>query len=243
MTNRTTPLIKFMKASLLTVTQILAVVFAASAAEQDILWDKTLVAWVSPANLTQQGGSVLTIEDTQKHFDGIVFGERTPARWMAGSDCFKRVSPLRQEQEEELAETVGPDAFVQMAIVYQGNEVVVYRNGTEYSRHTIKEPQPFGADSVVLVGPRHLGNRDCFAGEIDDVRIYDRALSAEEIAALKPNEEGAIKPWVWWNFEDGSVNELTGRYSEVVLKGGAEVVGGRLVLAGTTPALQAGGMP
>ena len=53
------------------------------------LRDKTLVAWVVPANLDQRGGSVLTLDDTESHFDAIVFGERQPARWMA-SDTFRR---------------------------------------------------------------------------------------------------------------------------------------------------------
>ena len=54
------------------------------------LRDKTLVAWVSPAGLDQRGGSALTIDDVASHFDGIVFGELAPKRWMAGSDGFRR---------------------------------------------------------------------------------------------------------------------------------------------------------
>ncbi len=54
--------------------------------------DKTLVAWVTPANLTQRGGSVLTIEKPGAIFDGIVFGELSPAAWMAGSYSFERTS-------------------------------------------------------------------------------------------------------------------------------------------------------
>jgi hypothetical protein len=38
--------------------------------------DKTLVSWVCLANLTQQGGSALTIQRGDQ-FDGIVFGEQT----------------------------------------------------------------------------------------------------------------------------------------------------------------------
>ncbi len=37
------------------------------------LKDKTLIVWVSPANLTQSGGSALTVNDTTiDRFDGIV---------------------------------------------------------------------------------------------------------------------------------------------------------------------------
>jgi len=44
--------------------------------------DKTLVAWVVPADLTHRGGSVLTIQSDDQ-FDGIVFGGAT-ARKMDG---------------------------------------------------------------------------------------------------------------------------------------------------------------
>src|SRR5436190_11248498 len=55
-----------------------------------VLQDKTLVAWVSPSNLIQRGGSALTIDDGQSHFDGIIFGEIEPKKWMPGSDFYNR---------------------------------------------------------------------------------------------------------------------------------------------------------
>ena len=67
-----------------------ALVISGATAAPRPLQDKTLVVWVAPANLTQQGGSALTIDDGQSHFDGIVFGEITPRKWMAGSDGFRR---------------------------------------------------------------------------------------------------------------------------------------------------------
>ena len=70
---------------------------SASGEEKTVIADKTLVAWVAPANLTQRGGSVLTIEKPGGVFDAIVFGEIAPAKWMAGSDGFRRT---KQEQED-----------------------------------------------------------------------------------------------------------------------------------------------
>ena len=60
---------------------------AAPADSPTPLQDKTLVVWVSPANLTQRGGSVLTIEKPGGAFDGIVLGELAPAkcRWMSAA--------------------------------------------------------------------------------------------------------------------------------------------------------------
>src|SRR5688572_14815361 len=166
------------------------------------LIDKTLVVWVAPANLTQRGGSALTIEDGRDRFDGVVFGELAAAKWMAGSDLFTRT---QKDQTNFPAETADATTFVQIAMVYQGRQITTYRNGQPYSQQTMRnEPQAFGPQSVVLMGKRHRRQHDTahFAGKIDDARIYDRALSAAQIAALKPNVASELDPWAWWSFED-----------------------------------------
>jgi beta-fructofuranosidase len=203
-------------------------------AAQPALADKTLVVWVSPSNLSQRGGSALTLEDRRDHFDGIVFGELSSAKWMAGSDSFSRT---QKDQSRFPLEDASPGTFVQVAIVYRGREVAVYRNGTLYSRHTIPSaPQQFPAHSMVIMGKRHQhqGDQAHFAGAIDDARIYDRALSAEELSALKPNAADGPKLWAWWSFDDGTANERTGRYAPAVLSVGAKIVDGRLILDGKT---------
>ena len=140
------------------------------------LGDKTLVAWVSPANLSQRGGSVLTLEEQGGVFDAIVFGEITPGKWMAGSDGFKRT--LRQ-QGDVPAETADSNTLVQIAVTYRGRQIRVFRNGALYSEHTAEGAVRFGEDCRVLIGLRHFGaapeNR-FFVGSIEDARIYPSAL-------------------------------------------------------------------
>ena len=63
-----------------------------------------------------------------------------------------------------------------------------------------------------------------------DARIYDQALTAEQIAALRPGVMGAVRPFAWWNFATADVYELTGRYEPGELVGGAAVEDGALVL-------------
>ena len=198
-------------------------------AEEKPLADKTLISWVAPANLTQRGGSVLTLDDAQLHFDGIVFGELSPAKWMAGSNLFQRT---KQQQQSWPTETADAKTLVQIAIVYQGRAITVLRNGQPYSQHSIESPQLFRDGNVLLIGPRHVGNRDCFAGEIADARIYDRALSAAEIASLKPGQTGDLKPWAWFSFDQGAAKERTGRFPGVKLTGKTKIANGRLILAG-----------
>lgn len=138
------------------------------------LTEKTLVVWASPENLKQRGGSALTLDDNAFHFDGIVFGELEPACWMAGSDLFSRT---QREQATFPKETAGSGTFVQIAIVYSGTSITTYRNAEVYSRHDVSKLQAFPDSSVVIIGPRHVGNHEHFAGQIDDARVYSSALT------------------------------------------------------------------
>ncbi|MBM3860561.1 MAG: DUF1080 domain-containing protein, partial [Verrucomicrobia bacterium] len=192
--------------------------------------DKTLVAWVSPANLSQQGGSALTIQSGDQ-FDAIVFGERAQAKWMAGSDRYKRT---QKDQNANAAETAGPDTLVQMAIVYEGNNVRIYRNGAPYAAYTAENIELLNIPNHIAVfGLRHIGTRSgTFAGTIEDARIYRRALTAAEIQSLKPNVASDIKPLAWWDFEGNTVKDRAGRFTHHAFTGGAKLKDGRLALDG-----------
>jgi beta-fructofuranosidase len=200
----------------------------ANAAEA--LRDKTLVAWVVPANLTQRGGSVLTIENPGGAFDAIVLGEIAPAKWMPGSDMFKRT---KQEQGDFPIETATSQTLVQVAIVYQDRQITLYRNGTQAATYTSDNKESFGSESMVLMGLRHteaaLENR-FFTGSIEDARIYNVALNAAQIAALKPNKLSDPAPLAWWDFENGSAADRMKTYPVTTLFGEARIADGRLHL-------------
>lgn len=196
------------------------------------LRDKTLVAWVSPANLGQRGGSVLTIEKPGGVFDAVVLGEIAPGKWMAGSEMFHRT---KQEQQDFDTETADANTLVQVAIVYQGRQITIYRNGTRAASYAADGAERFGEDSFVLLGLRHLGaapeNR-FFSGSIEDARIYKSALSASQIAALKPNQPSEPAPLVWWDFENGTATDRLGTFASTTLLGEARLLDGRLHLDG-----------
>ncbi|NQT86580.1 hypothetical protein HQ560_07445, partial [bacterium] len=212
---------------------ILACVADTCSAAAKPLLDKTLVVWASPANLTQRGGTALTVDaNGVDRFDGIVFGEVEPKVWMPGSNNYERTE---KNQAAWPKETTKPDAFVHLAIVYHGKNVTVYRNGTLYAKYAMHgDPHPFGPQSIVMFGPRHLANRkDRFVGRIRDARIYDTPLDATTVAAMRPGEpvEG-IAPWAWWDFAATGTYERTGRFNEVRLSVDATLEGGCLVLGG-----------
>ncbi len=145
---------------------------------------KTLEARVKLADLEQRGGGVISLQTIDGNtFDAIVFGEQQPQRWLAGSNGFVRTSSLEGAAEEHAAAE-----FVTIAIVYGADgSVTGYRNGQLYGRgYASSGPMKFSAGEAQLVfGLRHgsPGGNRMLQGTISGAKLYDRALSAEEIAA------------------------------------------------------------
>ncbi len=226
-----------------TVSQLCVLLLASAicrAAEDAPLADKTLVVWASPANLTQSGGTALTVNDTtMDRFDGVVFAELEPQVWMPGSNGYSRTN---QTQTDWPKETATPGQFVQMAIVYHGQQITVYRDGVLYAEYsTSGQPHAFGTNTAILFGQRHLVRGvDCFLGQIRDARIYNRPLDQETIAGMQPGKPvPGIEPWAWWDFATTGTYDKTGRFNQARLSGGARLEDGCLVLAGDRPVMVA----
>ena len=170
--------------------------------------DRTLVSWFCFDDKTPSHCSVLTIE-TADDYEAIAFGEGIPNKWSIASNGNKRTqSPAEQANNKD--EVIIPGVFIQMAAVFQGNHVTLYRHGEVYATYNIENNIDLLSSPYlkVSIGPVKL--TDCasqsFAGKIEDIRIYGQALSQDQIRALKPNTASEIKPLAWWNFEPG--NEL-----------------------------------
>ncbi|MFH1922627.1 MAG: LamG-like jellyroll fold domain-containing protein [Planctomycetota bacterium] len=222
---------------------VLAVVLSAASVacggQGTAIHEKTLVAWVYLENTTQRGGSALTLIDGEEHFDAIVFGEKTPGKWMAGSDFFRRT---QDDQSSYPVETADRETPVAVAVVYEKKTVTVYRSGKRYAQYPIHEPQTFDEDAFVLVGLRyvgHMGEIGFLAGRIEEARIYDVALDAGAVASLRPNQPSDPKPLAQWTFEDGAASDAMHHYPQSVLHGGARIADGRLHLDGVDSYLEA----
>ena len=157
--------------------------FESTPLQRDIR-EKTLEAWVTLGDLQQGGGAAISIEsERDRDFDAIVFSERQPKKWIAGSGGFQRTRDLDAPEE-----TAAPGTLICMAVVYRSdNSIAVFRNGEPYGKpYTPAEPlRTYQAGTTrVLLGLRHHGAGNGFlGGTIQQAALYDRALSAEEIAA------------------------------------------------------------
>ncbi|MDX2035874.1 MAG: DUF1553 domain-containing protein [Isosphaeraceae bacterium] len=153
----------------------------------DAVGPKTLEAWVALADLDQRGGAAIgVLAEPGGRFDALVFGEREPRKWVAGSEFFRRTRDL-----EAPLESAAAGALVHVAVAYDPDGTIrVYRNGKAYGAGYRPEgddarpllPKPGTAH--VLIGLRHPGAGNGYLkGEVEEARFYARALSEAEVAA------------------------------------------------------------
>lgn len=146
--------------------------------------EKTLAALVQLDKRDQRGGGAITLENSSGVvFDSIVFGEREPFRWMAGSNGFVRTESFQGPEEAEVSKRP-----VHFAIVYRKDGTITgYRDGQPYGTAYKTGFQGYSAgDANLLFGLRHLppgGNR-FLSGRILHAELFNRVLNDEEVASI-----------------------------------------------------------
>ena len=90
-----------------------------------------------------------------------------------------------------------------MAVTKEAGKITLYINGKRASTSSMF----FGSDrkARVLVGNSEVGGNDPFYGAMDELRIYSRALSSQQIADLFFAETKASpRPAAHWFFDEGA---------------------------------------
>jgi hypothetical protein len=160
----------------------------------------TMVAWVYPAATSPYRQQVISTDDggydlsvLKRHGTWRVF--TGDGSWNTGFD-------------------VEVNRWQQIAAVFKGAEdVVFYKNGVGRSRGS-------GADTDISDNPVAIGDNpgrwdEHFEGKIDEVRVYDRALTADEIWENLSRKLSGEEPNLvgYWDFDEGEgqiVYDLSG---------------------------------
>lgn len=139
--------------------------------------NKTLSGWVKLSSITLQGGGLVNLQSTDgASFDAIVYNE-TNNGWGFGSNNFARTnwSGVKETAIE----------WVNIVATYENLNYKMYRNGVLIYTLTSFNVLNFNFSCNSLVGLRHTGAAipaGCLFGNIAQVLIYNRALSATEIS-------------------------------------------------------------
>ena len=136
----------------------------------------TIAAWVKPG---QDGGAIVS-----KWNGGVRAGWYLDITDEMYARTYRNVTPWATSSIDK----VEAGDWYHMVAMYDGSDLFIYVNGElqaqqEFRSHT----QDF--DTPVLIGAKHSQNypADFFTGVIDEVRLYSRDLSAEEIEWLANN--------------------------------------------------------
>ena len=109
-----------------------------------------------------------------------------------------------------------------IAVVYTNDTRLVYINGDLRNLQSITTPIATSPTDILRIG-RHTLNVQQFSGYIDDVRIYNRALSSQEILALDAEQPSAGLVAYYplnGNATDASGNANNGTLNNVVATSG-----------------------
>ena len=184
------------------------------------LREKTLVARLRLDTLDQQGGGAISVQTNNGvKFDSIVFAERQARHWMPGSENFKRTDDVGGPQESLT------DDAVHMAIAYDKDGTIrMYRNGMPYGKPIRKSGiQKYKKNQwQVVLGIRH-GDATRLRCDMHEAALFDRALTAEQIAALALGANYVSKADILAALTDSQKSQYD-ELTETVAKAEAELV-------------------
>ncbi|MFT5107639.1 MAG: hypothetical protein ACI9UA_003273 [Pseudoalteromonas tetraodonis] len=158
------------------------------------LGSKSLEVLVQLDPIGQSKGGAMTVQTHDGGiFDGIVYAELEPKTWLSGSNFHHRTRPFQAPQEKDAHQRP-----VRIVFTYRDDgTVTAYRDGKVYGKPYMTSPMIFGAGkSQVVFGTRHGVNPApgrALTGKIFEARLYDRALTPEEVAAAT---SGTLKAFV-----------------------------------------------
>jgi hypothetical protein len=142
------------------------------------LTNRTYSAWVNLSNTAQRAGGLVGLQSSDGGiFDVIVYNE-TNQGWGFGSEYFNR------NKYSNIKET-STSTWAMLTATYEPNLFKLYRNGILIDSTKSFPITRFGTTSKINIGIRHNNGADPYLnGKIDDVRLYNRAISATDVANL-----------------------------------------------------------
>ena len=150
---------------------------------------KTLIAVAKIDDINVRSGSILTLDHTDKDvFDGIVYAEKNPQEWMAGSNRFARTKNFVYPPEMKVE---NPNEWVIMAITYGEEDgmgkIKLYWANSLMGEYQSGSLPAYQNNLEVLFGIRHtLNDRPIgfLNAHIKEAWIYDNALTEEEMEGM-----------------------------------------------------------
>lgn len=86
---------------------------------------------------------------------------------------------------------IPPVTWTHLAMTFDGSVCSLYMNGVQFFSETVNPAySPDDLVTPMVIGYRWNNDSSFFTGVIDEVRIYDHALTPEALEALYQTEKG-----------------------------------------------------
>ena len=160
-------------------------VTVADSASLDLTNAYTLEAWVRPTSTGDGWRNVLIKERPSSLAYGLYSGgyPNRPSTWVTinGADVFV-----------EGPAALPANAWTHLATTYDGTTLRLYVNGAQVASRAASGAAPVSG-SPFRIGGNTIWS-EWFAGQVDDVRVYNRVLTAPEIAADRDTPVAGPEP-------------------------------------------------
>ena len=187
--------------------------------------EHSVAFWMNPesfADYNQMIDSQVTADNQNDQYDAFLTSAGNVQVWHT-SACTS-------------VSSVSLNTWTHVVITYDsGNDVRIYLNGTLNQTCFDRLKEPLGATTLLRFGSRSASVFP-YDGSLDEIRLYNRALTATEVSqiynvgnALKkpPNNLGLVG---YWSFDEGNgatATDFSGRGNHGSIGGGATWVNGR----------------
>jgi|APHM01.1.fsa_nt_gi hypothetical protein len=144
----------------------------------------TFACWIYPNNLADNEGIGIITERYAPSATNVQFelGMGSQSNWGSQSTLAAGIFDGTWDITVGPSPTVGSWAHV--AATYDGSTIRLFKNGSQVSSLASSKGVQSPTEDY-NVGRRHNARKDeYFNGQIDDVRIYDRALSSSEVLKI-----------------------------------------------------------
>lgn len=135
----------------------------------------TLEAWVNPT--AWSGGNIAMF--LSKYIDGTSVGDECYALYASASGVNYGLGTTLDSAYSGATQILPLNTWTNMALTYDGTVVTYFLNGQQASTLAMTGDIRTSAQPLFIGGVQPFG--DFFNGMIDEIRIYDRALSQSEI--------------------------------------------------------------
>ena len=167
----------------------------------------TYAAWIYPTGAGNSGKGRLFAKETSVGFDDVYFMVNTVDINNPYIEANINNTAGASFTSQSALGSLPLNGWSHVAVIYTDagdRKLHLYLNGSEvtYQTQNALTGTLRTTANTLLIGNRVAGDR-AFTGTIDEVRLYNRALSASEVAALF-NSAPPLPPVALWHFDEGS---------------------------------------